>query len=88
MMHYLLNFQFASENILTFCIRGLLGSDQETTLQAFCTGVSDVTREEIPRDLVGKMESDMDTAVVLLLRDFPVTVQVNSLTFFGIVYSV
>ena len=65
-----------SENVLSYCTKGLLGKNQHITLQAVCSSVSTLMQEEFPRSKLSDIENEIDTAVVLLLRDFPISVQV------------
>ncbi len=69
------SFQFATENILSYCIRGLLGSDAEQTIRLFCSGLADLTRKEQHSDDLDTLESDITTLLALMERDLPVYIQ-------------
>ena len=76
---HLITFQFASENVLSYCTSGLLGETQHITLQAICSAVSVLMQEEFPREKLSTIEYEIDLALVFLLRDFPVSIQVRTL---------
>lgn len=72
----MLFFQFVSENVLVYCISGLIGKRQEETLRLFSTMISQLIQDEhdVAQLLDFKVKSQ--TILALIERDFPVSLQV------------
>ena len=66
-----------SENVIAFCTEGLLGPDQEQTLQLYCSMMSSLTQSEISRDDLSETIANTDTVESLMLRDYPAWLQVR-----------
>ena len=68
-------FQFATENVLAFCLRGLIGEDAQKTVTLFCCLLSDLTRKEHRADSLDALDSDVTTLLALMERDLPISLQ-------------
>lgn len=62
--------------ILKYCIRGLLGSKQRTTLFEFCDLLTMVCSEELCATELADLERRVHQVLCLLERDFPVSLHV------------
>ena len=69
--------QIAAQGILKYCLRGLLGQQQRETLYYFLDIIASVLQETHARSTLTKLEEDMNVALALLERDFPVSTQVS-----------
>ena len=58
------------------CVKGLLGNDQEGTLKLFCSTLCELVKETHMSKDLSELEDKMRTALALLERDFPVSLQV------------
>lgn len=65
-----------TSGILKFCIRGLLGKDQEGTLTELCDVVSLLCAEEILQENMDGLEYRVHRALSLMERDFPASIHV------------
>ena len=68
--------QMVSTSILKYCLRGLLGKRQRETLFCLCDVLSRVCVEVVDITLLNRLEDDVHRALVLLERDFPVSLHV------------
>ena len=71
-------FQFATENVWSYACRAFLGPAQALTLQMFCFAMMIITREVVHRNELPDMDRIVDHAVSLMIRDFPLGLQVNT----------
>ena len=68
-----------TSGILKFCIRDLLGRDQEATLTELCDVVSLLCAEEVKLDNMDGLEYRVHRVLSLMERDFPACVPVITL---------
>ena len=68
-----------SSGILKFCIRGLLGKDQRTTLIELCNVVQLMCAEEVIPTHTDALEYRVHRVLSCIERDFPVTIHTVSL---------
>ena len=66
--------------VIKFCLRGLLPKRQEDTLFLFVDAITSVLAESHNRTELNKLNEDLHTAIALLERDFPVSIQVHKFT--------
>lgn len=69
--------QLISKNVLKFCLRGLLKERQRKTLFLFLDALRKILSEGIEFQHVHELEADVNEALALMERDFPVDIQVN-----------
>ncbi|XP_076084502.1 uncharacterized protein LOC143055256 [Mytilus galloprovincialis] len=67
--------QFVTKNIAAWCIRGLLAKPQEETLFNLFEVIKRLTQPSYTTEQLQGLIEDTSTAVVLLERDFPLTLQ-------------
>ena len=65
-----------SSGILKFCIRGLLGKDQESTLNELCDVLCNLCAEEVDLQTIYSLEYRVNRVLALMERDFPVSIHV------------
>lgn len=65
-----------AKNILKFCIRGLLKERQRKTLFLFLDALKKVLVEYVNDDFLEELQKELNVAMALLERDFPITIQV------------
>ena len=65
-----------SENVIAYCAADLLSDEQSTTLRMLCSVISDLVQCAHSRRELGDLIKRVDEIVCLLLRDFPVHLQV------------
>lgn len=70
------NMQIAAQGILKYCLRGLLAPQQEQSLFFFLDSLAKLLRETHLKDELPKLEEEMNVALALIERDFPVSLQV------------
>ena len=63
--------------VIKFCLRGLLPKQQEDTLFLFVDAITSVLAESHNNKELNKLKEDLNTAIALLERDFPVSIQVH-----------
>ena len=68
-----------ASGILKFCVRDLLGREQETTLMELCDVVSILCSEEVNVQAMDSIEYRVHRVLSLMERDFPATVHVITL---------
>lgn len=68
-----------TSGILKFCIRGLLGKDQEATLNELCDVASLLCAEQIQMDNMDGLEYRVHRVLSLMERDFPACIHVITL---------
>lgn len=68
-----------SSGILKFCIRGLLGKDQESTLNELCDVLCKLCAEEVDLQTIDSLEYRVHRVLSLMERDFPASVHVITL---------
>ena len=73
----ILFFQLVCKGILKFCLRGLLGDAQRKTLFYFFDCLTLVCAEYHDSRSISNLQVKMNTAIALLERDFPRTIQVD-----------
>ncbi|CAC5376590.1 unnamed protein product [Mytilus coruscus] len=66
---------FVTKNIAAWCIRGLLAMSQEETLFNLFEVIKRLTQPSYTTEQLQGLIEDTSTAVVLLERDFPLTLQ-------------
>lgn len=66
------------QSVLKFCIQNLLPKQQEDTLFFFLDVIRDVLAESHSsnHEDLEKLKQDLNTAIALLERDFPISLQV------------
>ncbi|XP_076106800.1 uncharacterized protein LOC143075311 isoform X2 [Mytilus galloprovincialis] len=67
--------QFVTYNVAAWCLRGLLGHQQEQTLFQLFTVLSRLVKPTFMKDEIPSLIADTHLAVALLERDFPLTLQ-------------
>jgi hypothetical protein len=68
-----------ASGILKFCVRGLLGKAQETTLMELCDVLSILCSEQVNTENMDAVEYRLHRVLSLMERDFPATVHVITL---------
>ena len=68
-----------ASGILKFCVRGLLGKNQETTLMELCDIVAILCSEEVAIRNMDAVEYRVHRVLSLMERDFPAAIHVISL---------
>ena len=68
--------QLISKNVLKFCLRGLLKECQRKTLFLFLDALRKILSEGVELLHVHELEADVNEALALMERDFPVDIQV------------
>lgn len=68
-----------TSGILKFCIRGLLGKDQEAALNELCDVASLLCAEQIQMDNMDDLEYRVHRVLSLMERDFPACIHVITL---------
>ena len=77
MTHFaLFVFQFSIYNVAAWCLRGLLGKQQEETLFNLFGVIRRLVQPSFVKEDISQLMIDTSTAVTLLERDFPLTLQV------------
>lgn len=69
--------QIASQGILKYCLRGLLGCEQRKALFQFIDVCCKVLAEKQNKSEIPDLLLEINTALAVLERDMPVTIQVN-----------
>jgi len=69
----------ASQGIIKYCLRGLLGSQQRKALFMFLNICSRIFAEKQSLKELHQLLVDVNTALAVLERDMPVTIQVRLL---------
>ena len=64
------------DGILKFCLRGLLGKKQRTTVFQLCDVMSELCSETIVQGEIGQLRERVHQVLALLERDFPVSLHV------------
>ncbi|XP_063437818.1 uncharacterized protein LOC134718894 [Mytilus trossulus] len=67
--------QFVTQNAASWCLRGLLGQQQEKTLFQLFDVLSRLVKPSYLKDEIPTLIEDTHIAVTLLERDFPLTLQ-------------
>ena len=70
--------QFVTQNVAAWCIRGLLHKQQEDTLFRLFDTIKKLIQPSYSTEELPALIAETSTAVALLERDFPLTLQVNS----------
>ena len=65
---------------MKFCLRGLLGQQQQTTFFRFLDLIVLLCKDSISADDISTLKEKANVTVALLERDFPITVQVMQLS--------
>ena len=65
-----------TQNVASWCLRGLLGKQQEETLFGLFDVLTRLIQPSYSTDELPNLISDTSKAVALLERDFPLTLQV------------
>ena len=73
-----LNLQFVTQNVAAWCLRGLLDKQQEETLLNLFDIIKRLIQPSYRKEELPDLIADTSSAVALLERDFPLTLQVNS----------
>ena len=68
--------QIATQGILKYCLRGMLGKQQEETLIFFLDTVALLLSESQIHCRVKELKDRVNVALALLERDFPISIQV------------
>lgn len=68
--------QLACNGILKFCLRGMLGRKQRSTLFKLFDVLESICAEDILADSIDALEQQVHTVLALIERDFPVSMQV------------
>ena len=71
--------QLVCSAVLKYCLRGMLGDRRWETLFYFLDSIAMCCAECVTVSEVGKLEERMHTAIVLMERDIPMTIQVMAL---------
>lgn len=69
--------QIATQGILKYCLRGFMAKQQRDTLFFFLDVLTRVLQETHAMVDLDNLEQDMNTALALIERDFPVSTQVR-----------
>ena len=64
------------QGVLKYCLLNLLGKQQEETLSFFFDTITALLDESHKKDNLTKLRDDLNTALAMLERDSPVSVQV------------
>ena len=67
-------FQIAVDGIMKFCLRGLLGQKQRST---FVNVIALLCKDSVSKDDIPALCEELNVALALVERDFPVSMQVN-----------
>ncbi|PJE77297.1 hypothetical protein CI610_03786 [invertebrate metagenome] len=88
--------QIATHGILKYCLRGCLSEDCRSTLLVLLDSISQICSEFVSIDDLDEMECELNRALALLKRDFPLSRQnitthvlhhiVNGIRHYGPVY--
>ncbi len=70
-------FQFAIQFVLSFCVRGNLGKQQEDTLRKYCASLRRLTDETQILSNQADITLQVSEALSLMERDFPLAIQVH-----------
>lgn len=68
--------QIACQGIMKYCLRDLLGCEQRETLFSLLDALTSLLAETHKRDEVGGLQKQLNMALAMLERDFPISVQV------------
>lgn len=68
--------QIATNGVLKFCLRGLLGRKQRKTIFLLFDTISDICANSVNMDSVDDLERQVHKVLALVERDFPVSMQV------------
>ena len=68
--------QIASNGVLKFCLRGMLGRSQRKTLYLLFDTIRDVCANSINTESIDELEQQVHRVLALVERDFPVSMQV------------
>ena len=71
--------QIVALGILKYCLRGMLAPRQRRTFFLFLDTIQRVLQESHTEDALDKLEQDLNEALALLERDFPVSKQVGQI---------
>ena len=64
------------QGVLKFCIHDMLAKQQEQTLFLFLDTLTSVLAESHHPGKLASLNDDLNTAMTLLERDFPISIQV------------
>lgn len=67
--------QLASQGILKYCLRGMLGEDPRKTLFKLLDSIQEICKETQSLDDLDEMDRKLSRALALLERDYPVYLQ-------------
>ena len=62
---------------MKFCLRGLLGQTQQSTFFRFLDVIASLCKDSVSKDDIPALCKELNVALALVERDFPVSVQVN-----------
>ena len=62
---------------MKFCLRGLLGRRQRSTFFRFLNVIASLCKDSVSTDDIPALCEELNVALALVERDFPVSVQVN-----------
>ena len=79
--------QLVAKNILKFCLRGMLKDRQRLTLFQFLDALRKILSEKIKEEDMQQLEMEVNEALALMERDFPVDIQVCQILFHLIIIS-
>ena len=70
-------FQIAVDGIMKFCLRDLLGQKQRSTFFRFLNVIALLCKDSVSKDDIPALCEELNVALALVERDFPVSMQVN-----------
>lgn len=79
--------QLVAKNILKFCLHGMLKDRQRLTLFQFLDALRKIPSEKIKEEDMQHLEMEVNEALALMERDFPVDIQVCQILFHLIIIS-
>ena len=62
---------------MKFCLRGLLGQKQCSTFFRFLNVIASLCKDSVSEDDIPALCEELNVALALVERDFPVSMQVN-----------
>ena len=68
--------QLVAKNVLKFCLRGMLKERQRLTLFQFLDALRNILSEKVKEENMQQLEMEVNEALALMERDFPVDIQV------------
>ena len=68
--------QLVAKNVLKFCLRGMLKERQRLTLFHFLDALRNILSEKVKEENTQRLEMEVNEALALMERDFPVDIQV------------